>query len=127
VPSIRDDCTLDAIRVATPRILMKSSAKYRGELVYLWRAVDQSGVVLDILAQSRRDKRAAKRFFRKLLKGLRHSPGTIVIDKLRSYAAPRTEAMPGVAHPKVNADSPDVLPFERRFLSSFPCFHGSWD
>ncbi len=42
-----------------------------GERHYLWRAVDQDGDVLDILVQKHRDKRAAKRFFRKLLKGLR--------------------------------------------------------
>ena len=42
-----------------------------GRWYYLWRAVDQDGYVLDILVQPRRDKRAAKRFFRKLLKGLR--------------------------------------------------------
>ena len=40
-----------------------------GERHYLWRAVDQEGHVLDILVQRRRDKQAAKKFFRKLLKG----------------------------------------------------------
>src|SRR4029453_14023373 len=45
---------------------------------YLWRAVDQDGDVLDILVQSRRDKKAAKKFFRKLLKGLRYVPRMIV-------------------------------------------------
>ena len=39
---------------------------------YLWRVVDQDGDVLDILVQKRRDKKAAKKFFRKLLKGLRY-------------------------------------------------------
>jgi putative transposase len=72
--------------------------KINGELVYLWRAVDQSGEVLDVLVQRRRSKRAAKRFFRKLLKGLRYSPRTLVTDKLRSYAAAKGEMMPGVAH-----------------------------
>src|ERR1700730_2141311 len=43
--------------------------------------------VLDILVQSRRNKRAAKKFFRKLLKGLRYVPRAIITDKLRSYAA----------------------------------------
>jgi putative transposase len=47
--------------------------KINGRLHYLWRAVDQDGEVLDILVQSRRDKKAAKKFFRKLLKGLRLS------------------------------------------------------
>ena len=44
--------------------------KINGRLHYLWRAVDQDGDVLDILVQSKRDKKAAKKFFRKLLKGL---------------------------------------------------------
>ena len=45
--------------------------RIRGKQHYLWRAVDQNGNVLDILVQSRRSATAAKRFFRKLLKGLR--------------------------------------------------------
>src|SRR5258708_31537254 len=59
----------------------------RGERHYLWRAVDQDGNVLDILVQSRRNKHAAKRFFRKLLKGLQYVPRVIIADKLKSYAA----------------------------------------
>ncbi len=43
--------------------------KIKGKQHYLWRAVDQDGIVLDILVQSQRNKKAAKRFFRKLLKG----------------------------------------------------------
>jgi putative transposase len=69
-----------------------------GELVYLWRAVDQSGEVLDVLVQKRRDGKAAKRFFRKLLKGQRYVPRAIVTDKLANYAAAKKELMPGVAH-----------------------------
>jgi putative transposase len=46
----------------------------KGERPYLWRAVDQVGTVLDILVQRRWDKQAAKKFFRKLLKGLTSSP-----------------------------------------------------
>jgi putative transposase len=65
---------------------------------YLWRAVDQDGDVLDILVQKHRDKRAAKRFFRKLLKGLRCAPRQIVTDKLRSYGAARKEVLPDVIH-----------------------------
>jgi putative transposase len=42
--------------------------RIRGELHYLWRAVDQNGVVLDVLVQKRRDGKAAKRFFKRLLK-----------------------------------------------------------
>ena len=65
---------------------------------FLWRAVDQDGDVLDILVQKRRDKCAAKRFFRKLLKGLRYCPRKIVTDKLGSYGVARREIMPGVKH-----------------------------
>jgi len=48
--------------------------RIRGKLHYLWRAVDQHGHVLDILVQSRRNTKAAKRFFRKLLRGLHYVP-----------------------------------------------------
>ena len=53
----------------------------------LWRAVDQHRVVLDILVQDRRDSNAAKRFFRRLPKGLQYVPRVIVTDKPRSYGA----------------------------------------
>jgi len=69
-----------------------------GERRYLWRAVDQDGDVLDILVQKRRDKRAARRFFMKLLKGLRYVPRVIVTDKLGSYGAARKEVLPSVTH-----------------------------
>jgi putative transposase len=72
--------------------------KVSGELVYLWRAVDQDAETLDVLVQKRRNARAAKRFFRRLLKGLRYGPRAIVTDKLSSYAAAREELMPGVEH-----------------------------
>ena len=55
--------------------------KINGRLHYLWRAVDQDGDVLDILVESRRDKKAAKKFFRKLLKGLRYVPRVIVTEE----------------------------------------------
>jgi putative transposase len=72
--------------------------KINGRLHYLWRAVDQDGDVLDILVQSHRDKNAAKRFFRKLLKGLRYVPRLIITDKLKSYSAAKAEVMPSVEH-----------------------------
>ena len=56
----------------------------QGQRRYLWRAVDQDGDVIDILVQSRRDCRAATRFFRKLLKGQERTPGRLVTDKLSS-------------------------------------------
>ncbi|MER7690944.1 IS6 family transposase [Streptomyces sp. NPDC097610] len=71
--------------------------KVNGEWKYLWRAVDQDGSLLDILVQSRRDKAAAKRFFRRLLKRTGAVP-RIVTDKLRSYSAAHREVMPSVEH-----------------------------
>src|SRR5918994_7096386 len=65
---------------------------------YLWRAVDQDGNVLDILVQSHRNKHAAKKFFRKLLKGLQYVPRVIITDKLKSYGAAQREILPGVEH-----------------------------
>ena len=70
----------------------------KGKHHYLWRAVDQNGQVLDILMQSRRNRQAAKRFFRKLLKGLRYAPRVLITDKLKSYAAAKKQIMPGVEH-----------------------------
>jgi putative transposase len=64
----------------------------------LWRAVDQDGRVLDILVQSRRNKKAAKKFFRKLLKGLMYVPRVMITDKLKSYGAAKQEMLPGVEH-----------------------------
>ena len=72
--------------------------KINGRGHYLWRAVDQEGEVLDVLVQSRRDKKAAKRFFRKLLKGLQYVPRAIVTDQLKSYSAAKAEILPGVEH-----------------------------
>src|SRR5690348_13648156 len=72
--------------------------KIKGKTVYLWRAVDQNGVVLDILVQSRRDSQAAKKFFKKLLKGLEYVPRVIITDKLRSYGAAKKEILVGVEH-----------------------------
>jgi transposase-like protein len=69
-----------------------------GQRRYLWRAVDQHGTVLDILVTSRRDTRAAMRFFRKLLKGLEYVPRVLVTDKLRSYGAARRRVLRSVEH-----------------------------
>ena len=68
-----------------------------GQSQYLWRAVDQDGDVVDILVQSRRNKKAALRFFRKMLKH-QGAPRKIVTDKLRSYGAARKEVMHSVIH-----------------------------
>ncbi|MBK1662466.1 IS6 family transposase [Paracraurococcus ruber] len=70
--------------------------KINGELFYLWRAVDQHGVVLYILVQERRNATAAKRFFKRLLVGLKYKPRKIITDGLRSYGVAQREVLPGV-------------------------------
>jgi putative transposase len=69
-----------------------------GQRQYLWRAVDQDGNVLDILVTSRRDTKAATRFFRKLLTGLEYVPRVVVTDKLGSYQAARRTVLSSVEH-----------------------------
>ena len=56
----------------------------RGQRYYLWRAADQDGDVIDILVTKRRDCRAAKSFFRKMLKHQGQAPLQLITDKLRS-------------------------------------------
>ena len=63
-----------------------------------WRAVDQHWVVLDILVQSRRNAKAAKRLLRKLLKKQGIAPRVMITDKLASYAAAKKAGRPGVEH-----------------------------
>src|SRR6201995_5259812 len=65
-----------------------------GKKHWLWRAVDQEGFVLDVLVQSRRDKKAAKRLLRKRLKKHLRAPRVLMTDKLRSYGAAKREIMP---------------------------------
>ena len=62
-----------------------------GRRMYLWRAVDDEGEVLDILVQPRRDKAAAVKLLRKLMRKLGFAPRVLVTDKLRSYAAAKAE------------------------------------
>ena len=61
--------------------------KIDGRMVYLWRAVDAEGEVLDVLVQSKRNKHAALKLMRKLLKKYTFAPERLVTDDLRSYAA----------------------------------------
>ncbi|AYM14691.1 hypothetical protein At1D1108_50650 (plasmid) [Agrobacterium tumefaciens] len=70
----------------------------KGKKYWLWRAVDANGYVLDALLQSRRNKRAALRLMRKLLRCQGIAPRVMVTDKLRSYSAAKAELMPGVEH-----------------------------
>jgi len=55
-------------------------------------------LVLDILVQSRWNKEAAKKFFRKLLKGCQYVPRVLITDKLKSYGTAKREILPGVEH-----------------------------
>jgi DDE domain len=82
----------DDARVSRPvlreRGLRLSSAtrlfvRIRGVLHYLWRAVDQDGVVLDVLVQNRRNAAAAKRFFKRLLRRMQYKPRRLITDGLR--------------------------------------------
>lgn len=88
-----------------------------GRVFWLWRAVDQEGLVLDEILQRKRDKRAAKRLFKKLIK--RHAlPKRIVTDKLRSYGAAKRELTPGLEHRSHkglnNRAENSHLPFRKR-------------
>lgn len=69
----------------------------KGRSHWLWRAVDANGDVLEILIQSRRNKAAARRFLRKLMKRW-GQPRVLVTDKLRSYGAAKAEIAPGIEH-----------------------------
>jgi len=69
-----------------------------GEQHYLWRAVDQQGMLLDILVRRRRDTAAAKRFFRRLLKDRQYVPRVLITDTLARYGAAKREALPSVEH-----------------------------
>jgi putative transposase len=73
-PSVRWHLDEMVVRIARKRM-------------YLWRAVDHEGEILDMLVQRRRDKRAALRLMRKLLRKQRFAPRLVVTDKLRSYGA----------------------------------------
>src|SRR5205823_4367167 len=69
-----------------------------GKMMYLWRAVDAEGEVLDCLVQSRRNKQAALRLMRKLIRKYRMIPSKLVTDRLPSSAAARAELPVTVAH-----------------------------
>src|SRR5246500_4556931 len=87
LPRVGDKWHLDEV------VLKIAGAKH-----WLWRAVDQTGIVLDVLVQRRRDKHAAKRLLRKLLKKQMRPPRVMITDKLASYGASKREVMPGIEH-----------------------------
>lgn len=72
--------------------------KIHGVQRYLWRTVDEHGAVLDVLVTSRRNAKASRRFFRKLLKGMCYVPSRLVTDKLASYPVAHRELMVSVTH-----------------------------
>ena len=84
--------------VRFPRATRQVVISIAGRKHWLWRAVDQHGDVLDILVQSRRNAKAAKRLLRKLLKKQGMAPRVMITDKLASYAAAKRAVMPGVEH-----------------------------
>jgi putative transposase len=86
-PYIADKWHLDEVVVTIKR-----------QQYYLWRAVDAEGTVLDVLLQRQRDTKAAKRFFRKLLKKQGFVPRVLVTDKLKSYEAAKKQVMKTVEH-----------------------------
>ena len=69
-----------------------------GKKRWLWRAVDQHGAVLDVLVQSRRDRHAAMRLMRKLLRKHGRAPRVLITDKLKSYAAANRDLGLSVEH-----------------------------
>src|SRR5215467_1551026 len=69
-----------------------------GHRHWLWRAVDQHGVVLDILVQSRRDHEAAERFLRQVVDGVGYEPRAVITDKLASYPPAIKRVFPTVEH-----------------------------
>ena len=92
------NCGADVAGSETPGISTRVFVTIQGRQQSLWRAVDEVGDVLDILVQPRRNRHAAVRFFRKLLKNHRHVPRRLITDTLRSYSAACRTVMPSVLH-----------------------------
>ena len=85
-------------RLGDPWFLDEVFVTINGQRQYLWPAVDQDGDLIDILAQPRRDARAARRFFRRLLKSQRQAPARVVTDKLGRDRVAHRDVMPLVIH-----------------------------
>jgi putative transposase len=98
--SLRDveELLLERGVVVTYETIRCRCVTLRGEPYLLWRAVDEHGAELDVLVQKRRDKAAAKRFFRRVLRS-NPVPRKIVTDQLRSYPAAKAD-IPELAHVK---------------------------
>jgi putative transposase len=72
--------------------------KINGKRHWLWRAVDQNGVVLDILVQQRRDQNAAECFLRQVVDGVGYEPRVVITDKLASYPPAIRRVLPKSEH-----------------------------
>ena len=72
--------------------------KISGRKHWLWRAVDQDGIVLDLLVQARRDQEAAEALLRRLVVGQGYRPRVVVTDKRASYPPALRRVLPGVEH-----------------------------
>ncbi len=72
--------------------------KINGHKHWLWRAVDQEGVVLDILVQARRNQEAAEAFFRRVVDEHGYHPRVVITDTLASYPPAIRRVLPGVEH-----------------------------
>jgi putative transposase len=91
------------LRKRRPRLsdvwhLDEAFLKINGDLQYLRRAVDQNGVVLDILVQDRRNATASRRCFKRLLAGLKYKPRRVITNGLQSYGAAHRDLLPEVRH-----------------------------
>jgi transposase-like protein len=91
-------CDEDLRGLATAGILMKCSSRSMGAFITDGVQLIRMAKCWIFWSSSRRDKKAAKKFFRKLLKGLRYVPRVIITDKLKSYNAAKTEVLPTVQH-----------------------------
>src|ERR1700691_5303203 len=89
-PMIAADLRKRRVKPHTTWHLDEVYLKIDGRMVYLWRAVDAEGEVLDVLVQSKRNKHAALKLMRKLLKKYGFVPDRMITDDLRSYAPPPT-------------------------------------
>ena len=72
--------------------------KINGRKHRLWRAVDQEGMVLDILVQPRRHQEAAEAFLRRVVEGWGYQPRVVITDKLASYPPALRRVLPAVEH-----------------------------
>ena len=82
----------ERVGVRFPRATRQVVISIAGRRHWLWRAVDHHGVVLDILVQSRRNAKAAKRLLRRLLKKQGVAPRVMITDKLASYGVAKRES-----------------------------------